>query len=117
MENNTTRFAIPTHGGKLCLHFGHCEVFTLIDTDRETGKITAKTEIEPPPHVPGVLPPWLAEQGANVIIAGGMGSRARGLFEQHNIEVIVGAEETDPEKAVISYLEGTLKSGVNTCDH
>jgi predicted Fe-Mo cluster-binding NifX family protein len=111
------KFAVPTHNGKICLHFGHCEVFTLIDIDEETKTITGKEEKVPPPHEPGVLPRWLSEQGADVIIAGGMGSRAQALFGQYNIKVVVGSEETDPEKAALAYLNGTLKSGVNACDH
>ncbi len=111
------RIAIPTHGGKLCLHFGHCEVFTFIDVDEETKTITGKEELVPPPHAPGVLPPWAAEHGAKVIIAGGMGSRAQQLFSQQGIQVIVGANESDPEKLVLAYLNGTLKTGVNACDH
>lgn len=113
----TMKIAVPTHGGKLCLHFGHCEVFTLIDVDKTTKTITRKEELTPPPHEPGVLPKWLSEQKADVIIAGGMGSRARTLFEEYNIKVIVGTEETDPEKVVLNYLNDTLKTGLNTCDH
>lgn len=111
------RFAIPVHNGKLCLHFGHCEVFTFIDVDENSKTVTGKEDIPPPPHQPGILPPWVAEQGASVIIAGGMGTRAKQLFAQQNIEVIVGAEECDPEKLVIDYLNGTLKQGINACDH
>ncbi len=111
------RFAIPTHNGKLCLHFGHCEVFTFIDADEEAKTITGKEEIAPPPHEPGILPPWAAEQGAQVIIAGGMGMRAQQLFAQNGIQVIVGAEEGDPEKLVLDYINGKLKTGVNACDH
>jgi Mrp family chromosome partitioning ATPase/predicted Fe-Mo cluster-binding NifX family protein len=116
-EKKLMRFAIPTNSGRLCLHFGHCEVFTLIDVDPESKTITSQQTIEPPPHQPGLLPPWLAEQGANVIIAGGMGGRAIALFEEQNIKVIVGAEEGDPETLVKAYLEGTLKAGANVCDH
>jgi len=111
------KFAIPTHNGKLCLHFGHCAVFTFIDAEKETKLITGKEEIAPPPHEPGILPPWVAEKGATVIIAGGMGMRAQQLFTQQGIQVIVGAEEADPEKLVLDYLNGALKTGANACDH
>jgi ATP-binding protein involved in chromosome partitioning len=70
-----------------------------------------------PPHEPGLLPGWLAKQGVNLIIAGGMGSRAQGLFQQNRIGVVTGAMESDPEKAVLSYLNGTLTTGSNVCDH
>jgi len=111
------KFAIPTHGGKLCLHFGHCEVFTFIEVDEETKTIKNREEIVPPTHEPGILPPWAAKNGATVIIAGGMGMRAQQLFADQGIQVIVGADEGDPEKLVLAYLNGKLKTGVNACDH
>jgi predicted Fe-Mo cluster-binding NifX family protein len=51
------------------------------------------------------------------VIAGGMGSRAQSLFQQNGIKVIIGALESDPEKAVLSYLNGQLAVGDNVCDH
>ena len=111
------KIAVPTHSGQLCMHFGHCEVFTIIEIDEETKTIKGKEELTPPPHEPGVLPKWLSEQKANVIIAGGMGSRARDLFEQYNIKVVVGSTETDPEKAALAYVNGSLETGINACDH
>lgn len=111
------KFAIPTNGGKLCLHFGHCEVFTFIEVEETSKAIIGKEEITPPPHEPGILPPWVAKNGATVIIAGGMGARAQQLFAEQGIKVIVGAGEGDPEKLVLEYLEGTLKTGANACDH
>jgi predicted Fe-Mo cluster-binding NifX family protein len=46
-----------------------------------------------------------------------MGSRAQSLFQQNRIGVIIGARESDPEKAVQSYLNGLLATGDNICDH
>ena len=111
------KFAIPAAGGKLCLHFGHCEVFVFIEVEEASKTIISKEEITPPPHQPGLLPPWVAEKGAEVIIAGGMGVRAQQLFAEQGIKVIVGAGESDPEKLVLDYLNGTLTTGVNACDH
>ena len=28
------KIVVPTAAGKLCLHFGHCEVFTAIEVDQ-----------------------------------------------------------------------------------
>lgn len=109
--------AIPLAAGKLALHFGHCEVFALLEADPKAKKILKRTEVTPPAHAPGVLPKWLAEQGANVIIAGGMGSRAQSLFAENDITVVVGAPAEDPETIVQAYLAGTLQTGGNVCDH
>lgn len=110
-----TIFAIPLAGGKLCSHFGHCEQFALIET--EDGEIKGKSLHTPPPHEPGVLPNWLHEQGANIIIAGGLGAKAQDLFSQKNIKVITGAPTDKPESLVNQYLSNSLVTGENICDH
>jgi predicted Fe-Mo cluster-binding NifX family protein len=111
------RFAIPVADGRLCPHFGHCQSFALIDADMEAKEITERGEVAAPPHQPGLLPGWLAERGANVIIAGGMGGRAKALFDDQGIEVIVGAPVEKPEELVQAVLTGSLVTGANTCDH
>ena len=109
------KFAIPVADGRLAAHFGHCEQFALIET--ENGEIKNSAMQTPPPHEPGVLPQWLHEQGANIIIAGGMGSRAQQLFGQNGIKVVVGAPSDAPETLVKQYLNDNLATGPNVCDH
>lgn len=116
-EGMIMKIAIPIAEGKLCMHFGHCEQFALFDVDNKTKKITGKKMFTPPAHEPGVLPKWLHEQGANVIIAGGMGQRAQSLFAGNGIKVVVGAPGDEPEKIAAAWLNGTLKTGENVCDH
>jgi predicted Fe-Mo cluster-binding NifX family protein len=101
----------------LCLHFGHCEQFALIDIDANTKNIDAVEMLTPPPHEPGILPKWLHEQNVDLVIAGGMGQRARSLFARHGIETIVGASEANPTELAEAWLRGTLQSGQNICDH
>ena len=108
---------IPTTGGQLCPHFGHCEQFAVIETDAQKGEILGTSLLTPPPHEPGLLPRWLHEQGANVVIAGGMGRRAQQLFEQGGVTVVVGAVAGTPEQLAAAYLSGTLRAGENLCDH
>lgn len=114
---STMKIAIPTAGGQLCMHFGHCEQFAFVTVDPETKTVTKTEMLTPPPHEPGVLPKWVAENGGNLVIAGGMGQRAQQLFNQNGVEVIVGAPVDEPEKIVTDYLNGTLVSGANACDH
>jgi predicted Fe-Mo cluster-binding NifX family protein len=111
------RIAIPLADGKLAPHFGHCERFALIDVDPASKTIIKREDVEAPPHQPGLLPPWLAERGARLVIAGGMGQRARGLFTGHGIQVLVGAPPETPERLAADYLAGTLQLGANICDH
>lgn len=79
---------ISTDGKYVSQHFGRCPVFTIAKV--ENGSVISKEEINNPGHQPGFLPKFFAEKNAGVIIAGGMGQRARSLFEQHNIEPILG---------------------------
>ncbi|MBP7831259.1 MAG: P-loop NTPase [Kiritimatiellae bacterium] len=116
-KENRMEIAIPVAEGKLCMHFGHCEQFALVDVDEKTKKVAGTQMLTPPPHEPGVLPRWLHEQGANIIIAGGMGQRAQSLFADNGIRVVVGAPTGAPSDLVASYLAGTLQSGANACDH
>ena len=111
------KYAVPVNGGILSQHFGHCEHFALIDVDESKKEIISKELVQPPEHQPGILPPWLAQQGVNCIIAGGMGMHAQELFKMHGVEVVIGAQENDPEKAVLSHLQGKLDTGDNICDH
>jgi Mrp family chromosome partitioning ATPase/predicted Fe-Mo cluster-binding NifX family protein len=109
------RLAVPLAGERLTNHFGHCERFAVLDV--EGGSLKSKELLTPPPHEPGVLPRWLSEMGVNLIIAGGMGQRALDLFAQSNIRVITGAPNQTPEELLSRYLEGTLVTGANVCDH
>ncbi len=113
----TMKIAIPVANGKLCLHFGHCDQFALLDADPTTKTVTHREMLTPPAHEPGVLPRWLHKQGAHVIIAGGMGQRAQALFVENNITVVVGAPSESPEAVALAFLSGTLQTGSNVCDH
>ncbi len=114
-QGDSVVFAIPMAAGKLCSHFGHCDQFALVET--RDGEIKGKTMHTPPPHEPGVLPRWLHEMGANVIIAGGMGSRAQQIFSENGIKVVTGAGTDTPESLVHQYLADSLVTGANVCDH
>lgn len=108
--------AIPMVQDQLSLHFGHCEKFRLFTVD-ENKNIVSFEDKTPPPHEPGVLPKWLSDEKASVIITGGMGMHAQGLFNQYGIQVQIGAKAGDPEDIVKAWLAGNLDIGANPCDH
>ena len=115
-DNSDSKLVVvPVAGGKLASHFGHCEQFAFIDTEK--GKIKGKEMRTPPGHEPGVLPRWLYEHGADVVVVGGIGQRAQELLRQQGIEVVIGAPMDSPESLVNQYLAKTLISGENVCDH
>lgn len=111
------KIAVPTANGRLSMHFGHCEQFALVTVDETSKRADSVDYLTPPPHEPGALPRWLHEQGASVVLAGGMGRRAQLLFEQAGIHVVVGLPAEAPEQLVADYLAGTLQAGENVCDH
>ncbi len=103
--------------GHLAQHFGHCERLALVDVDPTSRLVTASTEVEAPEHQPGLLPPWLKQRGVTLVISGGMGSRARNLFEDVSIEVITGAPAENSATIVRQYLDRTLVTGRSDCTH
>ena len=106
---------VPVSEGKLSAHFGHCEQFAFIET--QNGKIIETEMRNPPGHEPGVLPRWLYEQGADIVIVGGMGEMAQQLLREKGIEVIIGAPMDSPEFLANQYLSNNLVAGANVCDH
>jgi predicted Fe-Mo cluster-binding NifX family protein len=111
------KIAIPLSSGLLCQHFGHCEEFGLFDVSPATRQVLGRTTEVPPPHEPGLLPRWLHERGVTHVLAGGMGARAQALFAQAGVQVVPGIASARPEEVVHAYLNGTLTTGTNACDH
>jgi predicted Fe-Mo cluster-binding NifX family protein len=102
------KIAVPVTDNVLSGHFGHCTQFALFEVDPDRGGIVARQDLPAPEHQPGLLPQWLSTHGADVIIASGMGARARELFIEHQVAVVTGAPEADPQDVVSAYLAGTL---------
>lgn len=111
------KIAIPLANGLLCMHFGHCEAFAIIETDEAAKKIISTETLTPPPHEPGVLPRWIASLGVKLVIAGGMGPMAQQLLASQGIQVISGVLPAQPEELVKAWLDGALECGDNVCDH
>ena len=107
---------VPIVEEKLSQHFGHCKYFMFFHVNKDM-KISGTENKIPPAHEPGILPKWLSEENADVIITGGMGMHAQQLFEQYGVKVVLGAESGDPKNIVESWLNGDLVSGNNACDH
>jgi len=106
------RVTIASEGNNVSGHFGHCEGFKVYDIEGE--KITNESFVENPGHRPGFLPQFLSDLGVGTIIAGGMGERAQQLFNENNIDVIVGARGECSE-VIMGFLDGTLISTGSVC--
>ena len=106
------KIAVASMGNKVADHFGHCENFNIYEST--IGSVASSQCIPNPGHKPGFLPNFLGDMGVEVIIAGGMGGGAVEIFNERNIEVIVGAQG-DAKTAAESYLQGELKSTGSVC--
>lgn len=111
------RVAIPLFEGQVSEHFGHSEQFLFVDTDKELSKVLHKSVAAAPEHAPGVLPRWLAERGVDVVIAAGLGTRARDLLAASSIKVLTGVCGSDPDAVMTEFLKGQLKTAGNHCNH
>jgi predicted Fe-Mo cluster-binding NifX family protein len=95
-------------------HFGRCPYFALVDV--EGTEVKGVKVVENPfyaKHSPGQVPSFINNQGASVMLAGGMGRRAVTIFEQMGIRAATGATGT-VRQALQSYLGGELR-GVKPC--
>lgn len=108
------RIAIATEADRVAAHFGRCPSYTLVDL--EDGTAANRTEVANPGHAPGVIPAFLHDHGVKVIIAGGMGQRAQGLFQQMGIDQIIGVTGTIDE-VLNACLDGSLEGGESLCTH
>lgn len=109
------KIAIPTVNDALCDHFGHCQHFAVYEINNS--QVVNKIMLPPPPHQPGVLPSWVAQQGVTDVIVGGIGQRAIDLFNQQGVNVYAGAESKKSDELVDNFLKGTLVTQANKCDH
>jgi predicted Fe-Mo cluster-binding NifX family protein len=91
-------------------HFGHCDLYTLVEVEDGTIK-----EVRTLPSVPhqqgGCLAPvqYLADNGVNVLLAGGMGMRPLMGFNQMGIDVFYAGNAPTVGAAVEAFLAGQLQ--------
>ena len=90
-------------------HFGHCDVFTLVDV--ENGNITDVSTIQNEEHVQGgcmVPVQLLAKNNVNALVVGGIGLRPLMGFKQFNIDVYYEPECPDIQPVVNDLISGKL---------
>jgi len=106
------KIAISTDRDNVSAHFGRCPSFTIANLDNNT--VINKELLENPGHQPGFIPQFLDEKGIECIIAGGMGMRAVELFNEFQIEVIIGISGR-VDDVIEKFIKGELKSGKSLC--
>ena len=112
MENG--RIAVPSNGaggldGMRAGHFGHCDVFTLIDV--ENGAIKEVTILQNEEHVQGgcmVPVNLLANHNVTALVVGGIGMRPLMGFKQVGIDVYHDGERPAIRPVVDDLIAGRL---------
>lgn len=109
------KIVIPTKDEKLCAHFGHCESFSFVDVNLETKEIlNIETKI-PDEGISCQSAAWIASQGANIVLAGGMGGRPLNIFAQTGVQVVAGCPELPIKEVIQGFLNQNLTVGENAC--
>ncbi len=106
------KIAISTDNGMVSAHFGRCPQFTILEI--EGNELKNKEVIENPGHHPGYLPEFLKKAGVSGIVTGGMGYRARELFNKVGIDTFLGIQGRIDD-IVEKMLNGTLEGAENIC--
>ncbi|MBQ4044819.1 MAG: FKBP-type peptidyl-prolyl cis-trans isomerase, partial [Lachnospiraceae bacterium] len=108
------KIAVTYENGNVFQHFGRTENFKIYEV--EDGKVVSAEVIGGNGIGHESLAGYLADQGVEKLICGGLGQGAQNALAEAGIEVIAGAQG-DTDEAVAAYLRGELEStGVN-CDH
>jgi predicted Fe-Mo cluster-binding NifX family protein len=108
------RIAVPSNGsggmdGQRSGHFGHCDVFTLIDV--ENGEIKNVSTIQNQEHVQGgcmVPVNLLAAHNVNALIVGGIGMRPLMGFKQVGIAIYHDSQRPEIKPVVDDLIAGRL---------
>ncbi len=112
MENG--RIAIPSNDqsgleGTRSGHFGHCDVFTLVDV--ENSEIKKVSILQNQEHVQGgcmVPVNLLSENRVTALVVGGIGMRPLMGFRQVGIDVFHDDQRPEIEPVVMDLIQGNL---------
>ncbi len=108
------KVAIATDDNFVAAHFGKCSEYTIFEVKDK--KIAGKEKFNNPGHEPGLLPKLLNNKGVKCVIAGGMGPKAIGFFNDFGIKTIIGVSG-EIDSVINDFIKGTLKSGLSQCNH
>jgi predicted Fe-Mo cluster-binding NifX family protein len=111
------KIAIPVENGRLHSHFGGTTHFAFVEVESNSKTILHSEVLPTPEHQPGAFPRFVRQQGAEVVIAGGIGARAISLFAEQGIKVVAGLPNESIEKLVEAYLNGQLTAAPQGCAH
>ena len=109
------KLAVTYENGQVFQHFGHTEQFKLYEV--EDGKVVSAQVVDTNGSGHGALAGFLAAQGVEALICGGIGGGARNALAQAGIRLFPGAAG-DADAQVNALLAGSLRYDPDTvCAH
>ena len=109
------KIAVTYENGSIYQHFGHTAQFKIYEA--ENGKVIASRVVDTNGSGHGALAGFLAAQGVDVLICGGIGGGARFALMDAGI-AIYGGVSGDADEAVELFLSNALDYNPNArCSH
>ena len=108
------KIAVTYENGQVFQHFGHTEFFKVYEV--EEGKVVSAEVVDTNGSGHGALAGVLVELCVDTLICGGIGGGAQMALAEAGIELCAGATG-NVDKAVSSYLAGTLVNTGSNCNH
>lgn len=108
------KIAVTYENGEVFQHFGHTENFKVYEV--KDNKVVSGKVIPSNGSGHGALAGFLAGEGINVLICGGIGGGAQTALAEAGIELVAGAAGNTDE-VVETYLRGELISTGANCHH
>ena len=106
------KIAVPYSDGQVFQHFGKSEQFTIYDTIDD--EIISSEIVDTSGSGHSALADFLKEEGAGVLICGGIGVGAVTALQNAGIQILGGAEG-EADKCVEEFLGGRLHFGASGC--
>jgi len=94
-------------------HFGHSKMFLIAEVNED--EIQDLKYYDAPEHAFGSLPMWLISMGVDVLLCKGLGQKAVEILNSRNVQVFANVIDSNPVKAIKSYLEGNLGKSDTFC--
>lgn len=110
------KIAIPTKNNEVDDHFGHCDYYTLFETDVKNNIITKELFRTQggcgcKSNVAGIL----KQMDVTIMLAGNMGQGALNMLKANDIKVMRGCHGTTDD-LINSYLKGELSDNEILCE-
>jgi predicted Fe-Mo cluster-binding NifX family protein len=111
------KLALPlTATDEFPLRYGDAAKFAVFDIDPTQHVVHRRLIVVPQASEPCEWPTVLRAAGVDLVLAGGMGARARAHMDEHGLKVLDGVLPAAPEAIIEAWMSGRLPTCVSYCD-